>query len=253
MNHLKKHSLIILCIIFAMMSDSVSTFARGRHVSIDHSKTSNVLIIGDSRIVMLSDVVNKFPKTKEKPSFNAVFGGHYVNRSDFIADGNLANSLVITHSYFLKEQKAIIKNCIKKHGSCIVVLEATINDIKPIYNFDKESVDRIAKFKKYIEKMTFTYKKTTRKTVYKNGRRKKVVITKTYKKHPTVIITSIIPEKNNEIRTTYANKLLKQKFGRRLINLGDEKEWKPYYRDRLHFYPAGSKLLYGKIMKAIKK
>ena len=103
----------------------------GYHVNVDCTDFSNVVIIGDSRIVGVSLNVGGV-------SYNATVGAHYLyeeawasRKVPMIIHNGLdqrEDSSTDPTGYY-GEMVALVRKCIRKHGSCFVVLSSTVNDI----------------------------------------------------------------------------------------------------------------------------
>ena len=78
--------------------------------------TNNILIIGDSRIVQMHDY-------GYKASYVCIWGGHYYGNGNYDIRNRKYNNK--TNKQIIKEY---INDIVKKHGSCKVVIESTIND-----------------------------------------------------------------------------------------------------------------------------
>ena len=103
----------------------------GYHVYVDLTDHSNVLVIGDSRIVGLSDYVGRV-------SYVATVGGHYrYNKvwAERFAPVIIALGLQERNAYpeaktgYYGEMISLAKSILEKHGSCYVIIAATVNDL----------------------------------------------------------------------------------------------------------------------------
>ena len=68
--------MVVACIVALDATCAYAGPISGTHRNLDRSKTSDVLIIGDSRIEMLAELNNV---TTKKASYNATVGAHYTN------------------------------------------------------------------------------------------------------------------------------------------------------------------------------
>lgn len=205
----------------------------GTHKNLNRSKTSNVVIIGDSRIEMLAELNNS---TTKKASYNATVGAHHIYNDAWVS-GTWANKPMVIAcdrgsagtTNYLQQQKNLVRDCLKRHGSCNVVIEATVNDIG-FYNWQNATISRMKWLRSQL------------KSVKVKG------------KTARVYFTSMAPERNRDYDVKAVNAEIKKAAGSYYINLGINSTWKPYYAgDGVHFTNAGSQKLYKKIMAGIKK
>ena len=68
-------AMVVACIVALDATCAYAGPISGTHRNLDRSKTSDVLIIGDSRIEMLAELNNV---TTKKASYNATVGAHYI-------------------------------------------------------------------------------------------------------------------------------------------------------------------------------
>ena len=102
----------------------------GYHVSIDCTDKSNVVIIGDSRIVAMSYDIGGV-------SYNATVGAHFLFNQVWVErqvpmvityglEQRDASSSKLTGYY--AEMVYLVRESIRKHGSCTVVIVSSVND-----------------------------------------------------------------------------------------------------------------------------
>lgn len=222
--------LIILLILFPFPAP---VNAKGKHVNMDNTKTSSVVVIGDSRICNLAKRVRSYGESREKYSFNATGAGHYIYRKKWVSGKWKNKNLVISSPKYLKEQMTLVRRALKRHGKCTIILEATINDVHKSYvSFEKESLESILKLRKELLGVKVKYKGQVRT--------------------PNFRVTSVIPPVRNDKRVIRFNATLKRQFGGHYIDLGLNKTWKGYYKDRLHLKKKGSDKLYNILDKALR-
>ena len=140
---------------------------------------------------------------------------------------------MISSPKYLKEQKTLVRKALKQHGKCTIILEATINDVhKSRSSVEEESLERILKLRKELLGVKVKYKGQVRT--------------------PNFRVTSVIPPVRNDKRVLRFNATLKRQFGGHYIDLGLNKTWKGYYKDRLHLKKKGSDKLYNILDKALR-
>ena len=149
-------ALIMAVAFLLLIGSAAATYGGGKPVVRTNKQTSTV-IIGDSRIVQMYQVGYKSFSTI------AVAGGMYsLNNEYMIQSKKYANSLNKT----AKKEKASsrhtvikqsVKDALKKHKKCRVIILATINECKNIYtgskDFPKKQSKATAKFAKSIADM----------------------------------------------------------------------------------------------------
>ena len=148
--------LILLVAFLMLMGSAVGTYAGVKPVVRTNKQTSTV-IIGDSRIVQMYQI------GYDSYSTIAVAGGMYsLDNKYTIPSKKYANYLNKT----AKKEKASsrhavikksVKDALKKHKKCRVIIMATVNECKNKYtdskNFPKKQSKAIAKFAKSIVDM----------------------------------------------------------------------------------------------------
>lgn len=225
---LKKAFLVGLTMAILVSSLAINAFAgNGDHVNVDRSKDSTFLMIGDSRMVMTSQDVGKC-------SYNATWGAHYKYLKAWVSGSYAKKPMVITCDKYLAQQKAIIKNTLKAHSSCKVIVFSTINDAS-------WWSDSAAAVKSLVSEL---------RGVSVNG------------KKADIYITSMIPEKGKDKNVASYNSTMKKwvsdkrkdkKTYIHYIDLGLTSTWSKYYDSgKLHFTKAGSKKLWNDIVTAVR-
>jgi len=95
----------------------------GYHVNVDRTDSSNVVIIGDSRIVGVSAEAGCV-------SYNATVGAHYLYQQEW---ADQEPPMIIPYgmeqqSGYYAEMASLVRKCMEKHGSCVIVIVASVND-----------------------------------------------------------------------------------------------------------------------------
>ena len=190
---------------------AVTVFARLIHVNVDNSKKSDIFIIGDSHICQMSRYIGKV-------SYNATWGAHY---------GNYGTWRKIWHKPYLNESVKIIKNCLKRHGKCKVVLSASTNG-------GPEEIKGFIPLVKKLERVTV-----------KKGKKKI---------RADIFVTSVLPDKNRNKEARAVSALIRKNFFPRVIETGLTSTWKSYYNDDgMHLTKKGYKKYYKLITNYLKK
>lgn len=218
-------AMVVACIVALDATCAYAGPISGTHRNLDRSKTSDVLIIGDSRIEMLAELNNV---TTKKASYNATVGAHYIYNNAWVTGYWTNKPMVIGCPQYLKQQQAIVRNCLKRHGSCKVVIVATVNDIG-FSNWQSTTVSRMKTLRRQLQ------------SVRVKGKCAKVYF------------ASMLPEKGYDSAVKSVNSAIKKAAGGRYINLGLNSTWKPYYTsDRCHLTSAGSRKVYKVITDGIR-
>ena len=225
---------LLLMALFILICLPTNTYALGKHLNIDNSDCSNVLVIGDSRMDDLGVRVNSYKK-KTRYSFNATRGGHYINRKEWITGQWKELNLMISSPKYLKEQKEIVRNILRKHGSCTIIIVGTINDIDEFDQIkERKSLVRMAELRRNLLAVKVRYKGIT--------------------VSPHFYVASVIPSaRGKDARIKRVNAAIKKKYKSRYIDLGSYRYWLPYYTDGCHLNKKGCDILYNKISKFIKR
>ena len=181
---------------------AVTVFARLIHVNVDNSKKSTSCGAFRSRQV----------------SYNATWGAHY---------GNYGTWRKIWHKPYLNESVKIIKNCLKRHGKCKVVLSASTNG-------GPEEIKGFIPLVKKLERVTV-----------KKGKKKL---------RADIFVTSVLPDKNRNKEARAVSALIRKNFFPRVIETGLTSTWKSYYNDDgMHLTKKGYKKYYKLITNYLKK
>ena len=168
------------------------------------------------------------PGTAKETGSPEVFSFGVAHNNAWVT-GYWANKpMVIGCPQYLKQQQAIVRNCLKRHGSCKVVIVATVNDIG-FSNWQSTTVSRMKTLRRQLQ------------SVRVKGKCAKVYF------------ASMLPEKGYDSAVKSVNSAIKKAAGGRYINLGLNSTWKPYYTsDRCHLTSAGSRKLYKVITDGIR-
>ena len=219
---MKRLKRIITLAVMACLMISSTAFAVPRHVNVNNAKKSAILIIGDSRVVQMSQYC-------KGASFNATWGGHYKDQQEWDDDCGLG----IGSKKKIKEMKEIVKDSLKKHGKCYVVLSSTDNDAtkKGSKASGKESAEGMKEVRDALAKVKV------------NG------------KTATFYFASSIGDKGETKQVDALNKQIKKKFGTsNWIDVGTESQWKKYYGDDdAHFTKKGVQKHFNKIIGTLPK
>ena len=139
-----------------------------------------------------------------------------------------SRNMVIASSKYLAQQKAIVKDILKKHDVCKVVIVATVNDVG-FWQWQKESLNRMNQLASRLKKVN--------------------------KSRVKIYVVGMIPEAGYDRTVAGFNASLKKKYGSMYIPVGTTTSaWRNYYSgDKIHLTAKGSKRLYNKIAAALKK
>ena len=212
---------LILVLVFPLFLSRAVRAENGDHVNIDRSFSSNLLIIGDSMVVVLSEDV-------PKASYNATSGGHFVYDRELVTGEWQVLNRVISSRKYLAQQKALVRRILRRQGSCIIVLVGSYNDVDYDGGWERATMSSLLNLKETLESVAVG------------------------KKHPEVYITSIIPDRGEDEYVEDFNETLKEQLGDAYIELGLTSVWSDYYwTDDSHLIPEGSALMYRKIIDAI--
>ena len=212
----------LLCL---SLCTTVFANSNGEHVNKDNSSKSYVLCIGDSRTLGLAECDKQNFAGKNEPvfSYHATVGAHYVNNKCWVTGKWKNTPMVINASKYEKQQTAIVKNILKKHGKCIVVICGTDND-GGLKGWASKSADGMVDLYKAIRKVSVNGKKAT------------------------VYFTNAVPALDEDKDVKDLNKAITKAAGKHGIKVIDlkasSKTWKKYYSgDDDHFKKSGSKKL----------
>ncbi len=212
---------LVLVLAFPLFLSRIVRAENGDHVNVDRSFSSNLLIIGDSMVVVLSEDV-------PKASYNATSGGHFVYDRELVTGEWQVLNRVISSRKYLAQQKALIRRILRRQGSCVVVLVGSYNDVDYDGGWENATLSSLLDLKETLESVSVG------------------------KKHPEVYVTSIIPDKGEDEYVEEFNHVLKERLGGAYIELGLTSVWEDYYwTDDSHLIPEGSELMYQKIMDAV--
>ena len=200
---------------------SILVVDNGYHVHVDASDQSDLLILGDSLVVLLSEDV-------PGPSYSATCGGHYLHRREWVSGKWLYWNLEVSSPRYLREQKQLIRRILTRQGRCTVVLEGSFNDVDAVDHWETELLESMKALKAELE------------AVSEGGL------------HPVVYMTSIIPDRGDDDWVTHFNAMLEADQGDYYIDLGLTDTWAPYYlEDDCHLNAEGSALTLRMIREAI--
>ena len=109
----------------------------GYHVNVDRTDSSNVVIIGDSRIVGVSAKAGCV-------SYNATVGAHYLYQQEW-ADHE--PPMIIQYgmeqqSGYYAQMASLVRKCMEKHDSCMIVIISSVNDVD-FWNWREEEASRM--------------------------------------------------------------------------------------------------------------
>ena len=96
----------------------------GYHVNVDRTDSSNVIIIGDSRIVAVSAEAGCV-------SYNATVGAHYLYQQEW-ADHE--PPMIIPYGMeqrdeYYGQMASLVRKCMEMHDSCMIVIVSSVNDL----------------------------------------------------------------------------------------------------------------------------
>ena len=211
---------LLLLAVCACMMLSTNVFAAHRHVNVNNSSRSSLLIIGDSRIVQMSDV------KKKAASYNATWGAHYINQDSY----DKKYGAGIGSKKKISEMKKIVKDILTKQGKCTVIICGTDNDGDG-FPYPSMSFDGMNDIKKALSSVKVNGKKTS------------------------FYMASAIPAKGEDKYVKKLNKAIKSGIGKsHYIDCGLTSSWKKYYDDEDddHFTNKGVKRHYSILTNAIK-
>lgn len=109
----------------------------GYHVDVDRTDSSNVVIIGDSRIVGVSAEAGCV-------SYNATVGAHYLYQQEW---ADQEPPMIIPYgmeqqSGYYAQMASLVRKCMEKHNSCIIVIVSSVNDAD-YWNWCEEEASRL--------------------------------------------------------------------------------------------------------------
>ncbi len=206
----------------------------GYHVNVDRTDSSNVVIIGDSRIVGVSAEAGCV-------SYNATVGAHYLYQQEW-ADQD--PSMIIPYgmeqqSGYYAQMASLVRKCMEKHDSCMIVIVSSVNDVD-YWNWCEAEADRMMELGNMLKEEGIS-----------GGR------------SPEVYYMGMVPlEGEFEIlKQGYSpadfNDYLKEKLSApgdgTYIGIGDIYSWDGLYSgDGIHFTAEGNRRLFELIISAVK-
>ena len=230
--------LILSLLLLPLFPVRILAGGNGSHINVDRTDESNVLIIGDSRVVGMDTNVGQV-------SYVATVGGHHLKLDTWLTGKWRHKPLVIAASQYkdanyYRQMVSIVQNSLKTWKSCIIVIEATPNDIGFV-NWVEKSKTR----------MTWLGKKLGALSVKINGKKYK----------PVVYYLALVPERGN-YKTSYLgynvmqfNRALQKAVGgTRYIGIGSILNWANLYNsDGTHFTGEGDQYYFSLVTSKIRR
>jgi len=205
----------------------------GYHVNVDRTDSSNVVIIGDSRIVGVSAEAGCV-------SYNAAVGAHYLYQQEW---ADQEPPMIIQYgleqqSGYYAQMASLVRNCMEKHGSCVIVIVSSVNDAD-YWNWCEAETSRIMELGNLLKEEGTS-----------GGR------------SPEVYYMGMVPLEG-EFETAKQgsspadfNEYLKEKLSASgdgtYIGIGGISDWDGLYSgDGIHFTPEGNRRLFELIVSAV--
>ena len=237
---LKRVRYLLVLFLLSLLLFPARTLAggNGTHINVDRTAESNVLIIGDSRVVAMNANIGQV-------SYVATVGGHHLKLETWLRGKWRHKPLVIAASQYkdanyYRQMVSIVQNSLRTWKSCIIVIEATPNDIGFV-NWVEKSTNR----------MTWLGKKLGAQSVRIGGKKYK----------PVVYYLGLVPESGN-YKTKYLgynvmqfNRALQKAVGgHRYIGIGSILDWTALYSsDGTHFTSAGDRFYFNLVISKIRR
>ena len=206
----------------------------GYHVNVDRTDSSNVVIIGDSRIVGVSAEAGCV-------SYNATVGAHYLYQQEW---ADQEPPMIIPYgmeqqSGYYAEMASLVRKCMEKHGSCMIVIVSSVNDAD-YWNWCETEASRIMELGNLLKQEGTSGGSSPR--LYYMGM---VPLEGEF----GIIKQGASPADFND----YLKEKLNAQGDGTYIGIGDISAWDGLYTgDRIHFSAEGNRRLFELIISAVK-